>query len=182
MLSTKHKLKVNEILARWHQLTRLSRGWLAGECLICAQTVKTQEDICPACRKDLPLNQPCCTSCAEPLNITLELSLTCKQCQEQPPAFDQVLAPLLYAPPVDHLLLRFKNHADRTAGSLLVDLLVEALQTEAQILEADALLVIPAQKDRQQKRNINPPAWLGQRLAWQWQLPFQPGWLKRCRN
>jgi ComF family protein len=182
MLSTKYKTIVNEILARWYQLTRRSRDWLAGECLICAQPVKTLEDICLACRNDIPLNQNCCVCCAEPLDTALVLSLTCKQCQEQPPAFDQVIAPLLYAPPIDALLLRFKSHTDRTAGSLLVDLLVEALQSKIQELEANALLAIPSQKDRQKKRGINPPAWLGQRLAWQSQLPFRPDWLKRCRN
>lgn len=182
MLSTKQKIRVNEMLRQGYQLARRSRKWLAGECLICAQPVKTCEDICPACRKDLPLNQPCCAQCAEPLVAGAKHGLTCRQCQEQPPAFKQVLAPLLYAAPIDYLLLRFKNHADRTAGSLLVDLLVEALQQEIQALDADALLVIPGQKDRQRKRGINPPAWLGQRLAWQWQLPYRPEGLKRCRN
>ena len=181
MLSTKCKSQVNKLSGRWHCFSRSLRRWLPGECLICAQPVKTNWDLCPGCLKQLAYNRQACIRCAEPM-ASQPSDLLCRSCQETPPAFEQVLAPFLYAPPLDRLLLNFKTHGKRTAGSLLVDLLVAELRDHPRVHQADALVAIPGQKDRLRQRGIDPPSWLSQRLAWQLKRPFLTQGLKRCRN
>ncbi|SFB79833.1 comF family protein [Marinospirillum celere] len=181
MLSTQQNLSVNQLLGPWHRWIRSLRTWLPGECLVCTQPVKTTQDLCTHCFSQLAYNRYCCTRCAEPL-LSQRKDLLCRSCQETPPAFDQVLAPYLYAPPLDALLLNFKKNAKRTAGSLLLDLLMAELKTHPALQQAEALVAIPGQKDRLRQRGIDPPAWLAQRLAWQLKQPFLTQGLKRCRN
>jgi len=181
MLSTKQKHLVNRLVAAGHRYCRSKRQALAGECLLCYRPVKTPWDLCTACWADLPFNTHCCSRCAEPLPSQAN-PLICASCQEKPPAFDQVFAPFLYQPPLDRLLLSFKKHAQRTAGSLLVDLLLFELEKYELNENSPTLLAIPGQTSRIRQRGIDPPSWLAQRLSWQLGLAFEPQKLKRCKK
>ena len=179
MLSTTMKNQVNQWrshLFHWH---RRSRALLPGECLICAEPVTHRQDLCQACRHELPANRSCCSHCAEPLLPGLASGTTqplrCIRCGSQPPAFDRILAPWRYAPPLDQLLMRFKYQRDRTAGYLLLDLLLEVLPETGH----DALLVIPGQKERIRERGLHAPGWLASRLALHAGWAYQPEWLLR---
>lgn len=179
MLSTTMKAQVNRWRTRLFHWHRHSRALLPGECLICAEPVIHPQDLCTACRNELPVNACCCSHCAEPLSPGLtsvtDRPLRCAHCGSQPPAFDQVLAPWLYAPPLDRLLMRFKYQQDRTAGYLLLDLLMEALPEN----DHDALLVIPGQKERIRERGLHAPGWLASRLARHAGWAYRPEWLLR---
>lgn len=181
MLSTKLKNMVNKVQKKAYRLSRLQRRVIAGECLVCKQPVKTAHDLCLDCYQQLVINSNACIQCAEPLPSNRANSL-CARCQKQPPAFDQVFAPFIYTPPLDALLLNFKKTAQRTAGSLIVDLLSQKLQSQSEIKNAELLVAIPGQKNRLRERGIDPPSWLAQRLAWQLDRPFLPQGLIRCRN
>ncbi|WP_114416251.1 ComF family protein [Marinospirillum perlucidum] len=182
MLSTKIQATVNKLLAPGYRFNQRLRYLLPGECLLCACPVKTAEDLCPACRQELPYNADCCRQCSQPLDLISHSPLLCKNCQQQPPAFDQLLAPLKYEPPWDRLLLAFKTRGQRTAGGLLVDLLRQELENRLIRQDWDALVVLPAQKNHQHQRSLHAPTWLGRRLAWSWQLPFRPQLLQRRKN
>lgn len=184
MLSTYIRTQVNKLEQRLFLLHRKSRRLLPGECLICSQPVSHERDLCDACSSDLPHNTPCCDHCAEPLALQLPRNhtthLLCSRCGKQSPAFDRVIAPWRYAAPVDQLLWGFKYQQQRTAGYLLLDLLLQALQYET--LDQDALLVIPGQKQRIRERGLHAPAWLARRLALATGLNYQPNWLQRQRD
>lgn len=176
MLSTITKNQVNQWrqrLCHWHRRSRLL---LPGECLVCAEPVAHPQDLCVACRDELPANRCCCAHCAEPLPLLHTANkLRCARCGSQPPAFDRVSAPWLYAPPLDQLLMRFKYHRDRTAGYLLLDLLLEQLPEGSH----DALLVIPGQRERIRERGLHAPGWLASRLARHQGWTYRPEWLLR---
>lgn len=183
MLSTKAKALVNKIKQQAFRLHRHSRVWLPGECLVCAQPLSGERDLCSVCTAQLPQNNHCCRLCAEPLpNLLQEESShsgLCSRCRKNPPAFDAVIAPWLYAAPVDQLLWRFKYQQQRTAGYLLLDLLHDAIHSTP--LALDALVVIPGQRERIRARGLHAPTWLAQRLALLQGLAFQPSWLQSTR-
>lgn len=181
MLSTNTKNLVNRnLIQHWYQLQRSWRAYLPGECLLCKQPVKEPWDLCSNCKTFLPRNDAACTRCAEPL-ASQQADLNCSRCQHQPPAFDQVIAPFLYSQPISGLLLKFKNHAQRVAGNLLLDLLLEELQ-QHNSEEVSGLVAIPGQTKRVKQRGINPPSWLALRLAWQLQKPFYVQGLRRVED
>lgn len=184
MLSTKVKRLVNRIRGQMFRLHRHSRLWLPGVCLVCAQPISSERDLCTACTTQLPQNHHCCSHCAEPLPDLLQEQSNpcrlCSRCRKNPPAFDAVLAPWLYATPVDQLLWRFKYQQQRTAGYLLLDLLGDTLQSTP--LAMDALVVIPGQRERIRARGLHAPTWLAQRLALMTGLTFQPNWLQSTRS
>lgn len=183
MLSTQAISAVNNLKQQLFRLHRHSRMWLPGECLVCAEPLSGERDLCSACRAELPENNTCCSLCAEPLpNLWQEQPHSdrlCSRCRKTPPAFDAVLAPWLYAAPIDQLLWRFKYRQQRTAGYLLLDLLEDTLQSTP--LAMDALVVIPGQRERIRARGLHAPSWLAQRLALLQGLAFQPNWLQSTR-
>lgn len=59
-------------------------------CLICDEPTETADSVCNACETELPWLMEHCEVCALPLSMD---GLVCGQCQQQPPAFKQVIAP-----------------------------------------------------------------------------------------
>ncbi|WMJ70888.1 ComF family protein [Stenotrophomonas sp. 24(2023)] len=93
-------------------------------CLVCHEPGHDDLDLCPACLADLPWAGHACLRCALPLP---EGALpVCGTCRDEPPPQGAAHASLLYLPPVDQLLLRYKFHQDLAAGRLLAQLMQRA--------------------------------------------------------
>lgn len=104
-----------------HSATRVSRALLGVllplRCLVCGDPGHDDLDLCRACLAGLPWAGRACLRCALPLPD--EGLIVCGSCREEAPPQTATHASLLYLPPVDQLLLRYKFHQDLAAGRLL---------------------------------------------------------------
>lgn len=174
-LSTSVIFKVNCLAGRW----------LPGSCLLCREGLPAGGNgsglgregaagLCEACYRQLPWNHIACRRCAEPLSRSLDKVThhgLCGRCLVLPPAYTACHAPLLYRGEVQQLVQRFKFHADRHAGQLLVSLLAAQLRAVPDLERPEALLAVPADAARARQRGLQHAEWLVRQLAARLSLP-----------
>ncbi len=102
----------------------LLRVLLPLRCLVCGDPGHDDLDLCHACLADLPWSGRACLRCALPLPDNA--LIVCGTCREEVPPQAATHASLLYLPPVDQLLVRYKFHQDLAAGRLLAQLMQRA--------------------------------------------------------
>ncbi|MBA0100971.1 ComF family protein [Stenotrophomonas indicatrix] len=91
-------------------------------CLVCSERGHDTLDLCVACLADLPWAGRACLRCALPLpDDALPI---CGTCRDEPPPQTATHASLLYLPPINQLLVRYKFHQDLAAGRLLAQLML----------------------------------------------------------
>ena len=93
-------------------------------CLVCGDPGHDGLDLCGACLAGLPWAGRACLRCALPLPDNA--LIVCGTCREEAPPQAATHASLLYLPPVDQLLVRYKFHQDLAAGRLLAQLMQRA--------------------------------------------------------
>lgn len=113
---------------RLRSATRVSRALLGVllplRCLVCGDPGHDDLDLCCACLADLPWAGRACLRCALPLPDTA--LIVCGSCREEVPPQTATHASLLYLPPVDQLVVRYKFRQDLAAGRLLAQLMQRA--------------------------------------------------------
>ncbi|WP_313050577.1 ComF family protein [Stenotrophomonas cyclobalanopsidis] len=142
-----------------------SRVLLPLRCLVCDDTGHDGLDLCAACLDDMPWSGRACLRCALPLpDNALPV---CGTCREEPPPQAATHASLLYLPPVDQLLVRYKFHQDLAAGRLLAQL----MQRRPPPWACPPLVPVPLHPRRLRKRGydqagelcrlLRQPVWRG---------------------
>lgn len=134
-------------------------------CLLCDESTQTAECVCTACESQLPWLTEHCEVCALPLPMD---GLICGQCQRQPPAFKQVVAPFTFSFPVDTMITRFKHQARWPLGHLLGRLLGQHLRhrlDNAELSRPDCLLPVPMARKRLRERGYNQALMLARWLS-----------------
>lgn len=155
--------------------------WLKNNqsCLVCDEATETAHSVCNVCETELPWLMDHCEVCALPLPMA---GLICGQCQKQPPAFKQVVAPWTYNFPIDSLISRFKHQARWPLGHLLAHLLGQYLQhryENAELERPDCLLPVPMARKRLRERGYNQASMLARWLSKDLQIPVDEGVLLR---
>lgn len=148
-------------------------------CLVCDEGTETAQSICNVCETELPWLMDHCEVCALPLPMA---GLICGQCQKQPPAFKQVVAPWTYSFPIDSLISRFKHQARWPLGHLLAHLLGQYLQhryENTELERPDFLLPVPMARKRLRERGYNQASMLARWLSKDLQIPVDEGLLLR---
>ncbi len=143
-------------------------------CVLCRQP---GDLICPRCIAAMPYNDHACRQCALPLPPSAPRLSLCADCQTHPPAFDHVIAPLRYAPPVDDLVAGFKYHHRLALGRSLTGLLAGAIDTAVD--PPDLLLPIPAGSARLRERGFNQAAEIARGLSRHLHIPWSSRHLVR---
>jgi ComF family protein len=132
-------------------------------------------DLCAACHAGLPWLRSACPRCALPLPMP---GSVCGGCLRDPPPLDAIHAALLYAPPLDRLLPRFKFHGDLAAGRLLAALMCETTPS----FPYDAVIVpVPLHRKRLRQRGYDQALELAKPLAVACGLPLRVDLLRRTR-
>ena len=129
-------------------------------CLLCQLRSFSPLPLCADCFAHLQGNDHACGRCALPLAATA--AGLCSQCSAQPPAFDSVIAPLVYEPHIALLISRWKFQRERRLTRLL------ALLWLAWVIpptDRDLLLPVPLHWRRLLWRGFNQAALLGRSLA-----------------
>lgn len=128
--------------------------WLfPGICLLCNARAAASSEFCGACEASLPRFYQGCAQCAAPLIEANAAQHRCGTCQRHPPAFGRVLAPFLYAAPIDRLIqdLKYQQRLDtaRLLGSRLSDHIARHNP------EVDVVVPVPLHAKRLRERGYN---------------------------
>jgi ComF family protein len=147
-------------------------------CQGCGERGAGGRDLCRACDAALPRIRVACLTCGLPLRDP-SADPRCDACRRAPPLLTRVVAPFLYAPPLDRWLPRFKFHHDLAAGRLLSQLMLEACATAPR---PDALVPVPLHRARLRSRGYDQALELAKPLACALALPLCTDILARTRS
>lgn len=157
-------------------LRALGRVLLPPRCLLCGGPGQRGLDLCPGCEAELPRNPSACARCALPLPAP---AAQCGRCLKRSPPWSSACVPLVYADPVDRLLLRYKFAGDLAAGALFADLLAGAIGERATAV--DLVVPVPLHRRRLAERGYNQAWELARPLARRLGVAANPRLLARTR-
>ena len=138
-------------------------------CILCL--TPSFHSLCPACQQHLPLIDSPCRQCGLPL--ANQDDALCGDCVQHPKLFQRTLSPLLYRPPVDHLIHLYKQKSP----AVLISILAAPLLTQAQKgIQAGAtpkyLIPTPSHWQRKFLRAFNPAQYLAEHLSRELRIPL----------
>lgn len=148
-------------------------------CLLCGERLDSEQMLCSGCHAELPHNHHCCCRCALPLSSSEEG--VCGACLKKPPVVDRVMAPFLYKPPLDHLLLGLKFNQQLLNGRLLAHLLMDALQKQA-YERPGLILPVPLHHVRIGERGYNQAREVARPISQFLKVPLASGEVIRHRS
>lgn len=170
------------LATRWDAVNLRSLGRLTGALLRRCETCRGPSStgpLCAACLADLPLNRWGCIRCAEPFPTPPSGPVFCAHCLTQMPAFDRVLAPLLYAPPVSTAIQALKFRQDISAGRRLADWLHRTLPD---IGSPDLAIPVPLHAARTRERGFNQALEIARPLCRRRGWTLVPDGVRRVRS
>jgi len=151
---------------RW--LDRLLHAFLPACCLACGQPLPARGarlGLCGGCRarlRRLPVAR--CAACACPLETANPpAGWLCSPCRVHTPAFDRLLAPWTYDPPLDQVVQALKFARLDYLGRHLAQALVEELGTA--LVAFDRVVPVPLHWRRQLARGYNQAERIAQPMA-----------------
>jgi len=151
--------------------------WLyPARCVLCGALANGT--LCPDCGADLPFIERGCKRCAMPLTGAGD-ELECGECQRRPPAFDLTVIPLLYAPPVDVLITRFKFRSKLQLAATFATLVAERVRSDPL---PDVIVPVPLHPIRVRERGFNQSLELARALSRQLSVPLSKRALTRTRH
>lgn len=156
--------------------TRIAHWLFPPLCLLCGASGSASMDLCDDCRNDLPANPVVCRCCATPLAV----AGVCGRCQSLAPAFDVVVAPYLYRPPLDSLITGLKFNGRLSHAPLLGRLLVEALD-HRRLPRPEVLVPVPMHPHRLRERGFNQALEIARPVARCLDLPLHWDLIRRRR-
>lgn len=150
-------------------------------CLLCDEQTDSDSSICTPCESDLPWLIDQCDRCALPMPME---GLTCAQCTQHSPAFNEVIVPWLYDFPIDALVTRFKHQGKWPLGRLLAELLGQTLQHrfDEGLARPDFMIPVPLAHKRLRQRGYNQAAMLAHWLGSQLGLSIDERLIKRVKE
>ncbi|MEY8264268.1 MAG: ComF family protein [Bermanella sp.] len=135
---------------------------LNSQCIYCLQA--SASNICLDCQAALPTLGQHCPKCSEP-NHHGQL---CGHCLQQPPAFDEVICPFVFQPPISDLIHRWKKRPHALGVELLVQRLLASLSEH----EFDAVMAVPYYWKKLLWRGHNPVRKLAKQISKQLHTPL----------
>lgn len=146
-------------------------------CVICAGSA-AHFDLCGACEAELPWIRQTCRRCGEPARVSSPAP-DCQVCRARQPRFARAYAPLLYAPPIDQMVLRFKAGHLATGGALACLLATSAKRWYGARQLPDVVVPVPLEPGRRRKRGFNQAEHLAAPLARSIGRPLARGVVQR---
>ncbi len=149
-------------------------------CLFCGDSGVQTMDICQDCFDELPENTPNCLRCARSFEPTQENQVICGQCLQQPPHFDQVIAPYLYLEYMAWLITGLKFRKQYKHARLLAQLLAGHVSQLPD--RPDYILPVPLHPSRYRQRGFNQSQEIARTLSRQLNIPLHTDCCKRILN
>jgi ComF family protein len=145
-------------------LKSIQSGLMPPVCVLCGDPGHGDLDLCAPCRHELPRHTATCPRCGAALGAQSALASLCGGCLRNPPPFQRVWAPLVYAPPVDHLIQGLKFHGRLELARLLGSLLATWLKPRLDSLP-DRVVPVPLHPSRLRERGFNQAVELGREIC-----------------
>jgi len=174
---------LRESLLQLRRLVSTVAGLMPGTCALCASI--GAHTVCQACRTQFFIETGVrCRCCALPLTTTEKVSVVCRACQTNPPAFDATVVASDYVAPIDQLVLKLKFGASLPLAPLFADLILEALLRRAapDLPLPDCLTAVPLGQSRLRERGFNQSLEIARPLAVALGVPLAPCMLARARE
>lgn len=143
-------------ITQWLQHWRLPRI-----CSLCDQYHDGSDAICHTCHTFFTPILSACTYCALPLPEGC--FLTCGQCIQKKPYFDQTIAPYAFEEPLRTLLHEFKYHNGLYLISCLAKLIINHLPPHA--YDTECLIPVPMHTTKLRHRGFNQAAELAKYIG-----------------
>ncbi len=125
-------------------------------CCLCGHHSHSKRDLCATCITCLPGLLDRCYRCG--LRLTgLDDPICCKACLNSPPPFDRLLALFSYDPPATRLITGLKFGRQLSKGSVLGELLADAVCQEwyKDGVFPEAIIPVPLHAKRLRQRGFN---------------------------
>ncbi len=141
------------------------------QCTLCAAHISIATislSICQACYDDIQQlqNQYGCLACGAP-----DSDGHCANCLKQPPVFDKIIAPYIYNPPLDNLIIKFKYHRQWQLAQTLAKLI-------PRFPKCDLTIPVPLHGQRIKERGFNQSHEILKQLS----VDSHPHIIKRIKN
>lgn len=169
----------------WKIKCRQALQWLLPfTCLLCRQPSDQQQDLCSACRRDLPdwHEQQACPVCGR-LRLPAGTDLPCGRCLAKPPPFQATHVLFRYEKPLPQLLTRLKFHRQLLPARVLGELMSERIRTawyrEKSLPEA--IIPVPLHPKRMTERGYNQTVELARPVGKSLGLPLWLNAVARVR-
>lgn len=133
---------------------------------------------CRGCFHDMvsPSGLSRCPVCALPL-----ASGPCPDCAALQPSFDRVVTAFDYQPPVDQLILQFKNAGRFQHARFMASAIADTLRGAAAPLSGITMMLhVPSSRGALRRRGFNPAGEVARQLAVHLHLPYRPDLLRRA--
>jgi ComF family protein len=131
--------------------------------------------LCIRCTEQLPrLAPPLCGRCGAP---TAWPVARCRECAGRRLAFASARAAVAYDDAVRALVAGWKEHGLRRLAAAAADLVCAVVERPG----AEAIVAVPADRDRTLRRGHHPASVLARELGERWRLPVPP-MLERTRS
>ncbi|MGV6807520.1 MAG: double zinc ribbon domain-containing protein [bacterium] len=167
-------------------IRRSSFNLFPGHCLFCRLPTNRPSDLCESCESRLPRNRNKCAVCAVPFGQPMTCSdcetAMCGQCLSSPPPFFRVIAPWVYANPVDTLIHRFKNHGRDLGGQLLVDALIREISAVPSGTAPDYIVPVPLNWRKIFRRGFNQSQEIARTISRETGIKIMDRAARRIRN
>ncbi|XOV87125.1 MAG: ComF family protein [Pseudomonadota bacterium] len=156
-------------------LRNLSFLLLPARCLLCLAPGSHGIDLCRNCKADLPWITCACPRCGLPMALP---GPACRTCWQAPPPFQQCIAPLRYATPVDRMIQAFKQ-GNLLFGHTLAQLITPEVMKGAR---PDVLVPVPLHPSRRRSRGFNQALEISRVIAADTGIPLDPALCQRIIN
>ncbi|MFL2563174.1 MAG: ComF family protein [Arenicellales bacterium] len=147
-------------------------------CLFCHDQPEFRHGLCQICWYALPFTLgSCCSHCGR---VLVQPGI-CGQCQQRPPSFDDIAAPLSYKNPVDKMLCALKYRQQisfaRTAAGVIADNALARGQKRP-----DLLCAVPMTRRALRRRGLNQSAFIARLVSRKLGIPVNISLLKKLRD
>lgn len=160
---------LNCVVEKSHFLQNLFLYFMPPHCILCGEKGFENRDLCEACYLELPKNTPRCYQCAS--NLASNVSpILCENCLENPPAFDETLAPFVHQGSIRYFIIQLKFHHHYPSARLLGGLMANYLKKTAQL--PDCIIPVPLHKNRYQERGFNQSIEIARILSKELNVPL----------
>lgn len=150
-----------------------AQNFVSPSCLLCAGASKGAL-ICAPCDADLPrLAGPRCDTCALPVTA----GARCGACLSEPPAYDHVCAPFVYAFPVDALVRALKYRGMLSLAAWSGHALAGCLDARP-----DVIVPMPLADAKLSERGFNQAQEIARSLSRHHRMPLRPQACRKVRD
>lgn len=138
--------------------------------------------VCGGCRARLMANRPpACQRCGLPIRASFDAVVTCRLCEETPPAFDAARAPWRYSGAARQAIRSFKFRRRWRIGRWLARHMAACAASTLPLAEVDAVVPVPMHRLKRWLHGYDPACELSRRLAQLLEKPHVPSALHRAR-